>query len=178
MDVTKQGNSIACLIDKAIVSISVAIALSSLVFMFVSLMAEVIVRYMTNQGLGWPTELPNLLFPWLVMSGVVLASQRGQHIAVTAILGFLDKKATRWLMVLLQLLVGATFFYLAYVGQGLLEITGSETYPVTGISAYWAYLAMVIGFAAVGITAVTTICHLLAAEDPHSVRAHVSEEDV
>ena len=175
---TKQGASIALLIDKAIVSISVTVALAALVSMFVSLIAEVIVRYMTNQGLGWPTELPNLLFPWLVMSGVVLAAQRGQHIAVTAILGFLGNTATRWLLILLQVLVGATFFYLAYVGQGLLEIVGSEEYPVTGISAYWAYLAMVVGFVAVGLTAITTIWQLLLAEDPHSVRAHVSEEDV
>ena len=97
---------------------------------------------------------------------------------MTAILGFLGNTATRWLLILLQVLVGATFFYLAYVGQGLLEIVGSEEYPVTGISAYWAYLAMVVGFVAVGLTAITTIWQLLLAEDPHSVRAHVSEEDV
>ena len=175
---TKQGSSIASLIDKAIVSIAVTFALTSLTFMFVALMAEVIVRYMTNQGLGWPTELPNLLFPWLVMSGVVLAAQRGQHIAVTAILGFLGNTATRGLLMLLQVIVGATFLYLAYVGQGLLEIVGSEEYPVTGVSAYWAYLAMVVGFVAVGITAITTLWHLLLAADPHSVRAHVSEEDI
>ncbi len=177
-DMKKQGPSIVSLIDKAIVSISVTVALATLVSMFVSLIAEVIVRYLTNKGLGWPTELPSLLFPWLVMSGVVLAAQRGQHIAVTAILGILGNTATRWLLVLLQVLVGATFFYLAYIGQGLLEIVGSEEYPVTGISAYWAYLAMVVGFAAVGITALTTLWQLLLAGDPHSVRKHHSEEDV
>src|SRR3546814_16589616 len=73
-------------LDKFIYLASVVIALGSLLTMFVALLLEVVVRYATNSGLGWPTELPNLLFPWLVMSGVVLAAQRGQHIAVTAIL--------------------------------------------------------------------------------------------
>lgn len=172
----RRSISLASFIDRAIVAVSVVIALTALVSMFVSLIAEVIVRYMTNQGLGWPTELPSLLFPWLVMSGVVLAAQRGQHIAVTAILGVLGRTATRWLMMLLQVMVGGTFFYLAYVGQGLLEIVGSEIYPVTGVSAYWAYLAMVAGFSAVGVTALTTLLHLLLADDPHSVRKHISEE--
>lgn len=170
--------SLVSLIDRAIVFMSVVIALVALVSMFISLIAEVIVRYMTNQGLGWPTELPNLLFPWLVMSGVVLAAQRGQHIAVTALLDFLDKTEARWLLALLQVLIGATFFYLAYIGQGLLEIVGSEVYPVTGVSAYWAYLSMVLGFVAVGVTALTTLWHLWSSEDPHSVRKPVSGDNL
>lgn len=165
-------------VDGVIVIAATAIAISSLVVMFVSLMAEVIVRYFTNQGMGWPTEMPNILFPWLVMSGVVLAAQRGQHIAVTAINGLLGKGGNRVLLIGHQLLVAATFFYLAWVGLDVIEITGTEVYPVTGITAKWAYLAMIAGFTGLGVTALTTFVRLLQAGDPLAVRAHHLEEDV
>jgi len=165
-------------VDASIVVSGSVIAISALVIMFVSLMAEVIVRYLTNQGMGWPTELPSLLFPWLVMSGVVLAAQRGQHIAVAAINGLLGRNGNRILMLGLQLLVMATFFYLAWVGLDVIEITGTEVYPVTGITARWAYLALIVGFVGLGITAMTTFVRLLLASDPLSVRTHHIEEDV
>jgi len=165
-------------VDETIVVAGTAIAITSLVVMFVSLMAEVIVRYLTNQGMGWPTEMPNILFPWLVMSGVVLAAQRGQHIAVTAINGLLGRGGNRVLLLGQQVLVAATFFYLAWAGLDVLEITGSEVYPVTGITAHWAYLAMIVGFVGLGITALTTFVRLLLAEDPLAVRIHHIEEDL
>ncbi|HRP98030.1 MAG TPA: TRAP transporter small permease [Rhodocyclaceae bacterium] len=165
-------------VDDAIVVASTAIAIGALVVMFVSLMAEVIVRYLTNQGMGWPTEMPNILFPWLVMGGVVLAAQRGQHIAVTAIQGLLGRGGNRVLLVGHQVLIAATFFYLAWVGLDVIEITGTEEFPVTGITARWAYLALIVGFVGLGLTALTTLGRLLLASDPLAVRIHHIEEDV
>lgn len=164
--------------DSAIVAASVAVVIMALVAMFVSLMAEVVVRYLTNQGMGWPTEVPNLLFPWLVMGGIVLAAQRGQHIAVTAIQGWIGRGGNRALLIGHQVLICATFFYLAWVGLDVIEITGGEIYPVTGISAKWAYLAMIAGFIGLALTALTTLVHLLYAGDPLAVRAHQIEDDV
>jgi len=165
-------------LDSSIVVASSVAAIGSLVIMFISLMAEVIVRYFTNQGMGWPTEMPNILFPWLVMGGVVLGAQRGQHIAVTALNNLLGRTGNRLLMLGQQILVVGAFFYLAWVGLGVIEITGSEVYPVTGITARWAYLAMIVGFVGLGITAITTFVRLVMASDPLSVRRHHIEEDV
>ncbi|MBI2308555.1 MAG: TRAP transporter small permease [Rhodocyclales bacterium] len=165
-------------VDGAIVAASVALAISSLSVMFVSLMAEVVIRYATDQGMGWPTEMPNILFPWLVMSGVVLAAQRGQHIAVTALNALLGRRGNRVLLLGQQVLVAATFFYLAWVGLDVIEITGGEEFPVTGITARWAYLALIVGFVGLGLTALTTFVRLLLASDPLAVRTHHIEEDV
>lgn len=165
-------------VDIAIVALGVVAVISALVAMFVALMAEVVVRYLTNQGMGWPTEMPNLLFPWLVMGGIVLAAQRGQHIAVTAIQGWIGRRGNRVLLIGHQALISTTFFYLAWVGLDVIEITGGEIYPVTGISAKWAYLAMIAGFVGLALTALTTSVHLLHAGDPLAVRAHQIEDDV
>ncbi len=146
--------------------------------MFLALMAEVVVRYLTSQGLGWPSELPSLIFPWLVMSGMVLAAQRGQHIAVTALLDALNRGGRRVLLVALHLLAAMTFLYLAWVGLDVIEITGTEVYPVTGITARWAYMALIVGFVGLAITALTTVVQLLLVEDPMSVRVHHIEEEL
>nr|WP_295826965.1 TRAP transporter small permease subunit [uncultured Azospirillum sp.] len=164
--------------DGAITVLSAVVAILSLIVLFLALGAEVVVRYLTTQGLGWPSELPNLLFPWLVMGGVVLAAQKGAHISVTLLLDLLPRPLARALLLAMQAVVGATFFYLAYIGLAVIEITGAEIYPVTGVSARWAYLSLIAGFVGVGLTAVTTFLRLLIAEDPRSVRAHVSEEEI
>lgn len=161
--------------DQVITACAITLGLVTLISMFLALMAEVVVRYATNQGMGWPSELPSLLFPWFVMSGIVLAAQRGQHIAVTALLSMLGRTAARMLLLALQALLAVAFFYLAWVGMEVIEITGTEVYPVTGVSAHWAYLALIVGFTALGITALTTFVHLLAAADPHDVRKHEEE---
>jgi len=165
-------------IDRVIEVVSMVVAVATITVMFLSLMAEVVVRYVTNQGMGWPTEMPNLLFPWLVMSGIVLAAQLGKHIAVETIKAFLGKNVNRALMMVLQLLVTATFFYLAWVGLFVIEITGSEVYPVTGVSAKWAYMSIIVGFTALGLTGITTFFRLLFADDPLTVRSHTLEDSV
>jgi len=165
-------------VDRTIEFVSMVIAVTTLIVMFFSLMAEVVVRYVTNQGMGWPTEMPNLLFPWLVMSGIVLAAQYGKHIAVETIHGFIGKNTNRLMMMVLQVLVIATFFYLAWVGLFVIEITGSEVYPVTRVSAKWAYMSIIVGFTALGVTGITTFVRLFLADDPLSVRSHALEDSV
>jgi TRAP-type C4-dicarboxylate transport system permease small subunit len=164
--------------DRVIEVLSMVIAVTTITVMFFSLMAEVVVRYVTNQGMGWPTEMPNLLFPWLVMSGIVLAAQLGKHIAVETIKAFLGKNVNRVLMMVLQLLVIATFLYLAWVGLFVIEITGSEVYPVTGVSAKWAYMSIIVGFTALGLTGITTFFRLMITDDPLSVRSHTPEDSI
>lgn len=169
--------SVARVIDNVLDATAIAVALTSLVVLFASMIAEVIVRYLTNQGLGWPTELPNILFPWLVMSGIVLAAQRGQHVSVKALLGLLGNGGARILLIALQVLATVTFLGLAWMGLDVLEITSAESYPVTGISAKWAYLALVTGFVAVGVTSITTILRLVGTPDPATVRLQPLEEN-
>ena len=171
-------NSLINITDLTIEVSSKIIAVITLVVMFLSLMAEVIVRYVTNQGMGWPTEIPNLLFPWLMMSGIVLAAQYGKHIAVETIRAFLGKNLNRVLLMSLQVVIICTFFYLAQVGLFVIEITGSEVYPVTKVSAKWAYLSIIVGFVALGLTGITTFFRLLLADDPLSVRAPAPEDSV
>ena len=50
---------------------------------FFILCSDVFLRYFAGSSLRWAAEIPELLFPWLVMAGVVLAALHGAHIATT-----------------------------------------------------------------------------------------------
>ena len=52
--------------------------------------------------------------------------------------------------------------YLAWIGLDVIEITGPEVYPVTGVSARWAYLALIAGFAGATADAFTLLERLEA----------------
>ena len=57
---------------------------------FVILVANTACATPRGSSLQWANEVPELLFPWLVMSGVVLAAQQGAHIATTFLM---DRRA-------------------------------------------------------------------------------------
>lgn len=164
--------------DRIVTILALLAAVSSLLIMFVALMLEVIVRYVVGGSLGWTTETPSLLFPWLVMGGVVVAAQHGQHIAVKAILPILNKVTARILFIGLELLALCFFAYVTYIGMDVIEVVGSEVYPVTGVSAKWAYLALIAGFSGVVITSLSSAVQLLVVDDPFSIRAPIAEAEL
>ncbi|HQR21864.1 MAG TPA: TRAP transporter small permease subunit, partial [Burkholderiaceae bacterium] len=62
---------------------------------FCILCSDVVLRYFSGSSLRWASEIPELLFPWLVMAGVVLAAQHGAHIATTFLADAVKGKVRR-----------------------------------------------------------------------------------
>ena len=158
-------------VDRVIAFSAASVAIFALLVLFLSLGAGVAIRYFTTQGLGWPMELPKLLFPWVVMGGIVLAAQRGSHVSVNVVLQALNKRRARMLTMVIQGVVAMAFFFLFYIGLEVVACTGSEVYPMTGVQAKWAYLSLIAGFFGIGLTAVTTLCRLSMSAVSHAVTA-------
>ena len=169
---------LALSVDKLVRFIASVVSILSLATMFIALMLEVIVRYFTDQSLGWATESPNILFPWFVMGGAVLAAQHGQHITVKAILGFLSNSTKKVLFVILELIVIGFFGYLAYVGFDVLDVVSSEVYPITKLSAKWAYIALVTGLFGLVITAASNIILIINEPEPTKIREPLGETEI
>ena len=68
-------------LERAIVAICSVVLWVTTVVIFVILTANTVLRYTGGTSLQWANELPELLFPWLVIAGVVLAAEKGAHIA-------------------------------------------------------------------------------------------------
>lgn len=160
---------IADMIGKAIDTIAVIIAVGSVVVIFFALMAEVIVRYFTSSGLGWPNEVPNLLFPWLVMGGIVVGAQRGAHIAAEALRSWLNDTQLRWLLAFINLFVAASFAFLAQLSLQVIAITKAQVFPMTGLGQAWAYSALLFGFGGIALACLVNVVRVVTCDDPRTV---------
>ncbi|MBR3371287.1 MAG: TRAP transporter small permease [Rhodobacteraceae bacterium] len=156
------ANAIGWALDR----LAIAIAFSALVAMFLALIADVIVRYMTTRGLGWPTEVPNLLFPWLIMGGIVVGAHRGAHIAATTMIDMLPVSKARILALATQVLLAGVFASLAWISLKVIAVTGQQVFPLTRIPQLWAYAAITFGCAGIALSAVVNFVRILSADDP------------
>lgn len=160
--VLRVANAVGLVLDR----VAVLIATLAVVLIFLALMAEVVVRYFTTAGLGWPNEVPNLLFPWLIMGGIVIGAHRGAHIAAEFIRGFLSRDQLRVLMTGIHLLVAGVFAALAYLSLGVIAITQAQVFPITGMGQAWAYASMLFGFGGIAIASLVNAVRTVFAADP------------
>ena len=72
-------------VDAAIGRACRVILYITLTVVFTILATNVALRYAAGSSLAWASELPELMFPWMIMAGVVIAAQHGSHIAVVLV---------------------------------------------------------------------------------------------
>jgi TRAP-type C4-dicarboxylate transport system permease small subunit len=134
---------------------------------FVILSANVALRYVAGTSLASASELPELLFPWLIMAGVVLAAQHGSHIAVVILTQKLGA-ARRWVLAGGSLTVAILYASLAVIAWPLAEIAADERTPILQVPGSVTVWCLMLGF---GLLSVVTVCKLpevwAGAEEPH-----------
>ena len=154
-------------VDRAVALLCQGVLLLTGVALMVVLTANVVARYLLGTGgFAWAEEVPQQLFPWFIMAGVVLAVQHGGHIAVEWLLGHLGRGGKR-----VVLLAGHALVVLAYVVlcRQALEVAGIvaiERSPALGLSGSYGYWAIAAGCAllALGTVTVATRIALLGPE--------------
>jgi TRAP-type C4-dicarboxylate transport system permease small subunit len=168
------ANAIGFLIDR----MAMVTAIAAVVAIFFALMLEVVIRYATSSGLGWPNEVPNLLFPWLIMGGIVLGAQRGSHIAAEAIRGYLSTEQLRLLLAFINLLVAVSFGYLAYLSLQVISITKAQVFPMTGLGQAWAYSSLLFGFGGIALACLVNLVRVVFSDDPRTLHQPEPEHTI
>lgn len=125
----------------------------STAMIFIILAINTILRYATGSSLQWANEVPELLFPWLVMSGVVLAAQRGAHITTTFLVEKLSLAVRRGLGFLVGLTVCALYGTLAFATWRMLEIVHDEKSPILQIPGSVTYACVMVGMGMLAVLA-------------------------
>lgn len=90
-------------------------------------------RYALGSGLQWANEVPEMLFPWLVMAGVVLASVTGSHITTTFLRDKIPARAQRWLSVAVWSSVTVLYATLSAATFKMLSIVHDEKSAILGV---------------------------------------------
>jgi TRAP-type C4-dicarboxylate transport system permease small subunit len=155
------------LVDRAIGAACRAALYATLAVVFVILAANVALRYVAGTSLASASELPELLFPWMIMAGVVLAAQHGSHIAVVILTQKLGA-SRRWVLAVGSLVVAALYAALAVTAWPLMEIAADERSPILQVPGSVSVGCLVLGFA---LLSLVTLCKLpevwAGAEVPH-----------
>ena len=152
-------------LEAAIALLSKGILVVMTLVLFGAIFMNVVLRYAFSSGVAGAYELPAILFPWLVICGAVLAAQRGQHIAVDLILRVDHSGLRRAVRALIDLLIAVMALVVVQAGWVMMVSSWSSHLAETGISEGWGYMALVYGYAAIGLTALIGLCRTLLAPD-------------
>lgn len=101
------------LVERAVAGVCHVVLWLSTAVIFVILVANTVLRYATGSSLQWANEVPELLFPWRVMAGVVIAAQQGAHISTSFLMDALPQAGKRLVATLAWLAVAALYATLA-----------------------------------------------------------------
>ena len=141
------------MLDRAITLLCHAVTWCSTTVIFVILVANTILRYATGSSLQWANEVPELLFPWLVTAGVVLAAQHGAHIATTFLMDAVPAGTRRIVAVLAWLVVGGLYATLAVATFRMLEIVHDEKTPILHLPGSITYACVMVGMGLLAVLA-------------------------
>lgn len=149
-------NLLSRAVDAAIAWWCHAVLYVTLSVVFLILSINVVLRYVAGTSLAWASELPELMFPWMIMAGVVLAAQHGSHIAVVLLTQKL-RAARRWVLAAGSLVVVALYLGLAWTAWPVFEIAADERSPIMQVPGSVSVGCLLLGFA---MLAIVTLCRL------------------
>lgn len=128
----------------------------TLTLTFLILSANVALRYVSGTSLAWASELPELMFPWIIMSGVVLAAQHGSHIAVVLLTQRLGA-SRRWVLAGGATIVALLYLGLTWATLPLMEISADEYTPILNVPGSVTVGCLMVGFVLLAVVTLTQI---------------------
>lgn len=137
---------------------------SAMLFLLLAVLWGVLTRYVTESPAVWTTEVSGILFTWVVFIGSAAAFREGRHIRVTLLLDALPGGVSRLLRFAGDFLVAGFLCYGTWLALGMMELGVTRFSPVMRVPFSWVYLAVVISFAAMSVTAVLRLLGL--ADEP------------
>ena len=140
-------------VERAVGGICRTVLWISTSVIFVILVANTVLRYATGSSLQWANEVPELLFPWLVMAGVVLAALHGAHITTTFLVEKLPFALRRPLSVVAWLGVAALYAVLSVATFRMLEIVHDEKSPILQVPGSITYACVMAGMTLLAVLA-------------------------
>lgn len=140
-------------LERAIVFICSLVLWVTTTVIFLILTANTLLRYVGGTGLQWANELPELLFPWLVISGVVLAAEKGGHIATVFLMESIPRQAQRVVGAVGWLVVAALYATLSKATYDMLEIVHDETSPILHVPGSVTYGCVMVGMVMLALLA-------------------------
>jgi len=137
------------------------------VLLFGILAINVFLRYLSSTSLKAGGEAPELIFPWMVMAGVVLAAQYGTHISIVWFLEKIPVPARRIVIMINSLILVIAYGALAWGAITLMPIVSSERTPVLGVPSSVTYSCFLVAFILLMLTSLTQAVRMYITKGMH-----------
>jgi TRAP-type C4-dicarboxylate transport system permease small subunit len=147
-------NAESSMIERGIATACRAVLWLSFVVIFVILCANTVLRYATGTSLQWAGEVPELLFPWLVVAGVVLGALHSAHIATTFLVESLPAKVQRIVATVSWVVVAALYATLSVATWRMLDVVHDEKSPILQLPGSITYACVLGGMVLLAVLAV------------------------
>ena len=166
-------------IERAIVGLCRVVLWLATAVIFVILCANTVLRYATGSSVQWANEVPELLFPWLVMAGVVLAAVHGAHITTTFMMEVLPAQVRRIVASASWLIVAGLYGTLTVATFRMLDIAHDEKSPILQLPGSITYACVMGGMLLLALLALQSAWQAWQAQpepangaEPHVPTAH------
>jgi len=127
------GNVLAWFIKLALMALLSVIVLT--------LVTQVIWRYVFNAALIWPEEVARYSFVWLSFLGVLLLLLHGWFMLFDALLDVMPPQARSWIALGIELSLIPLLLILAVQGFVMMRLVEAQVAPSLDISMIWVYLS-------------------------------------
>lgn len=166
--------------ERAVVAVCSVVLWITTIVIFVILAANTGLRYLFGTSLQWANEVPELLFPWLVMSGVVLAAEKGSHIATVFLVEAVSPALRRLIAMLSWTAVAVLYAVLVRATWGMLEIVHDERTPILQVPGSVTYVCVMLGMALMSALALLSAWRAfarqaVARDDASAPSAHAAQ---
>ena len=141
------------LIERGVAGLCRVVLWLSFAVIFLILVANTVLRYATGASLQWASEVPELLFPWLVVAGVVLGALHGSHITTTFLVEKLPASARRIVALVGWLVVAGLYTTLSVATWRMLEIVHDEKSPILQLPGSITYACVLAGMVLLALLA-------------------------
>jgi len=154
---------LAEVIDLTIGHVCRAAVIVTGVALTVVMTANVLARHLLAQGgFAFAQELPTLLFPWMIVAGVVLAALGGAHMAVDWIYGKVPERLRVPVYLLVQAIVGLSFAWMAWQAVIIAQIAGIQRSPVLHVPGSVGFYSIALGSALIFLVSITASIRVIA----------------
>ena len=167
---------LADMLDRAVAAVCRLVVLITGIALTAILTSNVIARYVfATGGFRAAQELPERLFPWFIVGGIVLAAQAGGHMAVEWLPGKLGPQGRRSLLLGGNAIVVVSYAVLLREAMRLADVASAERSPILGLSGSHGYWAMALGFGLVAVVTIASSIRIAVLGTEHAYRATFKE---
>lgn len=132
-----------------------------LMFMFFSIIAQVVSRYIINSSLHWTEEAARFLIIWTVFLGVAVAMRQNSLISVEILVQSLSLIYRRIILIFSLLFTSLLMLYLTYLGVNLTINAANQASTALGLPMWLPYAAVPVGSFFTFLNAIAVLLELL-----------------